>query len=1180
MTVTLRVMSAGDGYRYLLKSVVVSDGSRDFTEPLVRYYTEKGTPPGRWLGSGLSGLSGGVAAGDEVTEQQLRRLLGQGLDPTTGEPLGRRYRTYKSREGRISSRLGGLPMTLSDEDRQAREALIREEEGRRPRVNPVAGFDLTMSVPKSVSALWAVADAGTQALIVQAHHAAVNDVLGLLEREVAMTRIGVNGVAQVEIRGVVATGYDHYDSRASDPHLHTHVVVANRVQGLHDGKWRTLDSRALHGAVVGLSETYHAVLSDRLARVLGLGWESRERGRDRNPAWEAVGVPEALVQSFSSRARSIDAEVQRLIDAWTAEHGRAPSRVQVIRLRQQATLSTRPEKTVHSMAELTERWRSQAARVLGRDAPAWAAEVVASGEREPLLRADDLTTEQVDELAVRVLVGVEERRSTWRRWNLHAEAARQSMHLRFASTEDREAVLGLMVDATEALSTQLTPPEMAATPAAFRRTDSTSAFRPRASTLYSSTELLAAEDRLHGLADTLTAPVLDPGFVTRAAHRPPRGSVALAPDQEQALLAVGISGRVVDVLVGPAGTGKTTTLGALRRAWEARYGKGSVVGLAPSAAAADVLAGDLRIPTENTAKWLHEHARGAWQLHPHQLLIVDEASLAGTLALDRLATHAAEVGAKLLLVGDWGQLTAVEAGGAFGMLVHARGVVPELFDVRRFHAPWEREASLRLRVGDEDVVDDYAFHGRVHDGDHDTALDLAYRAWRDDRAGGRASILIAPTVDTVQTLNDRARTDLILEGRVSVDGVRLHDGTLAGIGDAIIARLNDRRLRLGRGWVKNGDRFQVTAHHDDGSLTVRRADTRARGRLILPAAYVAANVELGYAVTAHRAQGSTFDTAHAIITPEGMTREVLYVSLTRGRAANHAYIITDQPHLEEHQYPAIAPDAAAILRGILGRVGAELSATETIRAEQDRVSSIAQLAAEYETIAQSAQHERWASLIENTGLPADLAPRVLDSDAFGVLVAALRRAEANGHDPDTLLPRVVAARGFDDADDPAAILHHRVTAATIKPGPNRRHGPRLIVGLIPEAAGLMPADMADALTEHKNLMRQRARALTEAALAERPRWIGQMGSPPAGPGPRRTWVLAADTVSAYRDRYRITTLETPLGRAPANAQDWTELLDRHRATAAIERARHLADVERTDHIPGTDLSRPSPTPAL
>ena len=322
-------MAAGAGYRYLLNSVVTGDGDRDAASSLTRYYLESGTPPGKWIGSGIGGLPGGVQPGSEVHETQLRRLMGFGQDPNTGEQLGRPYRKFATATERVERRLNRLTVNLSPDEVAAQMVLIEAEEAAKPTGAPVAGFDLTFSVPKSVSTLWAVADGGTQTLIARAHHAAIQDVLGLLEREVAATRVGAAGprgaVAQAEIRGVIATAYDHYDSRASDPQLHTHVVVANRVQTVRDGKWRTLDSRALHGAITGLSEHYNAVLTDHLAVLLGVEWEARERGAGRSTAWEIAGVPQNLMDEFSSRTRDIELVKDRLVAEYLAKHGRQPS---------------------------------------------------------------------------------------------------------------------------------------------------------------------------------------------------------------------------------------------------------------------------------------------------------------------------------------------------------------------------------------------------------------------------------------------------------------------------------------------------------------------------------------------------------------------------------------------------------------------------------------------------------------------------------------------------------------------------------------------------------------------------------------------------------------------------------------------------------------------------------------
>lgn len=1147
MTVSIRVMTAGDGYRYLLNSVVVGDGDRDAASALTRYYLEAGTPPGFWGGSGLPGLAGGIAAGGAVSEEQLRRLMGHGQDPHTGEQLGRPYRKFATATERVQRRVELLSKSLSSSERAAQQALIEADEAQKPTNAPVAGFDLTFSVPKSVSTLWAVADGGIQALIAQAHHAAIQDVIEVLERDVAMTRIGAKGprgaVAQVEVRGVIATAYDHYDSRSSDPQLHTHVVVANRVQAAHDGKWRTLDSRAIHAAVTGLSEHYNAVLSDRLAQALGIAWEARERGVGRSTAWEITGVPQALMDEFSSRTRDIEQVKDRLVAEYVQKHGRQPTAKLLWEFRQRATLETRPPKQHHSLSELTTQWRERASRMLGEDAPTWASALIAGSSTEPLLRADDIPLEDIATVAEAVVEQVGDRRATWKRWNLHAEAVRQTMGVRFASPADRDRITRQIVDAAEQASLRLTPPELASSPPVFRRPDGSSVFRPKASTVFSSEQVLAAEDRLLAASNNRAAPTVPLGWIEQAARTKNRDGHTLSADQEQAIAKIGVSGRTLDVLVGPAGTGKTTTMRALRGAWERRYGAGSVIGLAPSATAADVLAGDLEIDTENTAKWLHEHRRGNWNLQAGQLVIIDEASLAGTFALDAITTHAQTVGAKVLLVGDWAQLAAVDAGGAFGMLVRDRGDAPELVDVRRFRNEWEKHASLQLRIGDADVIDTYLAHQRVTPGGYDEILEAAYQAWRTDQAAGKTSVLIAETLDTVSELNTRARTDRILAGQVALGGVRLHDGNEASCGDLIITRENNRRLSLGRGWVKNGDRWHVMHANDDGSLTVRRAKSKWRTTITLPAAYVAEHVELGYAVTAHRAQGSTVDTAHAIVHSPEVTRESLYVSMTRGRESNRVYVATDQHHLEEHQHrDDLQNTARSILYGILQHPGAELSAHDTITVEQDFWGSLEQLAAEYDTIAQAAGLERWVGLLEAGGLTPETIDELVDTDASGILTTELRRLEADGHHIDDLLPRIIQAGGLDDVQDLGSLLRHRLRriTATYPPSPKRAAG--LIAGLVPRATGITDPAMRQALEERELLMHHRVDELTRKLLDHPAPWMTSLDG--LQPDAR---VAAVRAVAAYRDRWGITAA-SPIGAIPS---DDAQRIDYERTQALL-----------------------------
>ncbi|MFG1777746.1 MobF family relaxase [Micromonospora sp. NPDC049051] len=316
MTVSMRVMSAGAGYEYLLRTVAVGDGDRDFSTPLTRYYTEEGTPPGFWMGSGLPYLGGGELAEDgQVSEAQLQLLVGMGRDPITGEPLGEAYRQYASVQDRVGRRVVDLDPELGPVSRAEQVATIEAEEAERGSRRAVAGYDLTFSVPKSLSAWWGDADAGTQSLIADAHHQAVAKVIAFLEREVAATHVGAAGpegaVAHVDVAGALATAFDHHDSRSGDPQLHTHVVVSNKVLTVQDQKWRTLAGRPVHASVVALSELYNATLADRITDMFGIEWE----GRDRNPVWELAPVPE-LVDKFSSRSRQIEEEKPRLIDAY------------------------------------------------------------------------------------------------------------------------------------------------------------------------------------------------------------------------------------------------------------------------------------------------------------------------------------------------------------------------------------------------------------------------------------------------------------------------------------------------------------------------------------------------------------------------------------------------------------------------------------------------------------------------------------------------------------------------------------------------------------------------------------------------------------------------------------------------------------------------------------------------
>ena len=573
---------------------------------------------------------------------------------------------------------------------------------------------------------------------------------------------------------------------------------------------------------------------------------------------------------------------------------------------------------------------------------------------------------------------MEARRSSWTPLSLLAETARATRDARMASVTDRMLLLDHTRDqATDGLVALHDP--AAVHPA--------HAWRAR----WTSPAVLDDERTLLAAAATPTRALANPNVVrvylevavTRPDQRPPMPPMDLphlTGEQARAIHEVLAQSRVVQVLVGPAGSGKTTTLRVLSTIWQHTTEPGHVQALAPSATAAATLGAALGVPCETTAKWLHESsgpaaqqrarmlevARAAgttagsalavelilaqqrWTLPRGGLLIVDEASLTDTRTLAELARQAEDAGARVLLVGDPHQHGAVGAGGAFGMLArHTRHA--ELAGLHRYQHAWEAQATLQLRNGNPAALPEYADHQRLHaaptntpaEHERDVVLDGAVAAWAADQAAGKQSLLLAVDTATTTDLNARARTARLLTGHVTAHGLPLRDGTTAGVGDLIRARQNTRGLTDSAGhWVRNGDPLHVTAIHRDGSLTAHRPAPEHGGGtaggepavIRLPSAYVAEHVDLGYALTTHRAQSLTTDTAHLVLTP-GATREALYVGMTRGRDGNHAWVTTTPTSGDGHDTPGLhqrPPAALDLLKQTLATTGIEPSATEQL----------------------------------------------------------------------------------------------------------------------------------------------------------------------------------------------------------------------------------------------------------
>ncbi|MEV6276682.1 MobF family relaxase [Nocardia sp. NPDC051832] len=406
---TLHRLHAGDGYEYLTMQVASGDRLRDRTRDLTAYYTEHGTPAGKWMGRGAAqlGLSG------TITEAQMQALFGEGLHPDADAIIAAAIASGKSAKQAIAdSQLGRMfyefsskPSPIADLYNLAVDRFVATEHrrpswdertvlrtdathqhlaaelGRPPHTaevqaaltaekansrKAVAGFDCVFTPAKSISILWGLASPEIREQIWACHLEAVQEVLAFAETRYAVTRRGHNGVMQIDATGLIVAAFHHFDNRAGDPNPHTHAVISGKVCGV-DGTWSALDARSLYAAAVSLSSRYNATVAAKIRRRLGFRFEERARGRGKQPVLEVVGVTAAMVDEFSRRP-TIVARLEQLVADYRATHnGRNPGTVTQYRLAQQATLETRSAKPLQkTLGAMLDEWETRFAAVFGR----------------------------------------------------------------------------------------------------------------------------------------------------------------------------------------------------------------------------------------------------------------------------------------------------------------------------------------------------------------------------------------------------------------------------------------------------------------------------------------------------------------------------------------------------------------------------------------------------------------------------------------------------------------------------------------------------------------------------------------------------------------------------------------------------------------------------------------------
>ena len=820
------------------------------------YYAQYLTAaPGEVPGEWSGRQAAGLGLSGPVDVESLELLL-SASDPRTGARLGRELLDRYTTDGRL--------------------------------VRAVSGFDATFSAPKSLSVWWALT--GDQRLL-DAHDVAVTAALTHLERFGSTTRIRSNGGRlHPDTQGLTIATFRQTTSRADDPQIHTHAVISAKVQTA-EGRWLALDARYVKRHQRMLGGLYQSVLRAELTHRFGVEWTPILTGQS-----EIAGVPDELLDVFSKRSAAISVAMAAKLDDFRQREGREPSRFERAALEREASADTRSRKSGHGAADLVTRWRTEAV-----DA-GWSVDRLTEaieqngGVRRP---APAMTVQEVIE-------NVSAMRSSWGRADVmqaicdeQRPASQMSGH-RWAKAVEQAAdqVVDHLVD--------LDPPGETMQRTSDRRSLWIEPTAPR----YTSDAVLTQEEAIITWAlDAHSDPPSPSTTVDRADL-----------DVLQAAAASSVAGRDALVLVvGPAGTGKTSTLRAA--ADDLRAHGRAVFAVAPTARAARTLQRDTGIRSDTVAKLLHEWQRTdrpplpEYQLRPGTTLVVDEAGMLSTPALHRLVTLATNQQWRLAFVGDPRQLQAVGRGGLLAELC-ANGPVHELERVHRFTHRWEAAASLRLRSGDPRAFDAYETHGRIIPGTLDEHLVRMADTWITAHHAGQTVALIASTNEHVERINTAVQHARYVAGELEPGAAtQIAGGEIALVGDVVATRRNDRHLTTSTGEpVRNRDTWTVTALHFDGSITV--SHQRGHGDLTLPADYARHYTRLGYAATEHGYQSDTVTTAISLTSP-ATTRRGLYVAATRGRDENLICVITDSHDVAE---------ARDVLEGILAVDRADIPA--------------------------------------------------------------------------------------------------------------------------------------------------------------------------------------------------------------------------------------------------------------
>ncbi len=763
----------------------------------------------------------------------------------------------------------------------------------------VHAYDVTFSTPKSVSVLWAASTPEVQHQIEQALTVAVDAAMAYVEDRGFWVRQG-RGAERGE--GMVAAAYRHNTSRALEPQLHEHVVVANlALDASKPGGVRAVDARGLLAHATPAGHLANAVLRRELTARIGVEWAPAEPGQIS----EIQGVPVAAMRAMSTRRAEV-VDLAEEVGAFT------------IRGRQMAALATRAAKDDGvDEAELREGWRTTLTE------HGLSAELAAELTPGPtLVREVD-----VGELFARlsdVESGVVGERAVFDRRHVLAWIAD------VAGGDLPAGQIGALTDRW--LAEHAVPLEVTNTwDTIANRTGARVALTHE--TQYSTPAMIALEQRVKTIhtAGLERSPIHVPAVTVEHSIRrlEDRLGAELGADQVAAVRAITTSGHQFQAVQGLAGAGKTTAMQAAVDAWHTSGAR--VIGAAPFAAAARKLGEETGLETRTVASLLTRiDNQGPHRVLDHNtVVLVDEASTLSNVDLDRLYHYAHTTGATVRTVGDPMQHSAVAAHGLWASLTHIHAASTPILDENRRQNPETmavvRDALDAYRHGDiAGSIDTLNCDGRIKTADTwPEVMDQLVADWHRHHTQalsvGRApSQMIAERNRDRAALNDLAQTRLQVDGtlgaRTDIGGVRFH------VGDRVVAQTAGYDLIPPDGSVRdhviNGSVGTITSLAGPRHAHDLVVDFDGLGEIRVPHEWIATEVGAGrggglapaYAITSYKAEGQTFDTALGLAAPGSVDRAGMYVTLTRGRDDLAIYSIDPNHTLAraEAEIPAMA----------------------------------------------------------------------------------------------------------------------------------------------------------------------------------------------------------------------------------------------------------------------------------